>query len=87
MTAIEKSAKIHPAAKKCCGWEEPAICVKYDIFGIFDMNVTFGRPHFWFSDMALWVPKDATGPQEYRPMSLNNFCKSLTSQKFKILTS
>ena len=24
--AIAKSAKIHPAAKKCCGWEEPAIC-------------------------------------------------------------
>ena len=27
MTAIAKSAKRHPAAKKCCGWEEPAICV------------------------------------------------------------
>ena len=26
MTAIAKSAKRHPAAKKCCGWEEPAIC-------------------------------------------------------------
>ena len=25
MTAIAKSAKRHPAAKKCCGWEEPAI--------------------------------------------------------------
>ena len=25
MRAIAKSAKIHPAAKKCCGWEEPAI--------------------------------------------------------------
>ena len=25
MTVITKSAKIHPAAKKCCGWEEPAI--------------------------------------------------------------
>ena len=25
MTAIAKLAKIHPAAKKCCGWEEPAI--------------------------------------------------------------
>ena len=25
MRAIPKSAKIHPAAKKCCGWEEPAI--------------------------------------------------------------
>ena len=21
-----KSVKIHSAAKKCCGWEEPAIC-------------------------------------------------------------
>ena len=28
MRAIAKSAKIHPAAKKYCGWEEPAI---YDL--------------------------------------------------------
>ena len=27
MTAIAKSAKTHPAAKKFCGWEEPAIYV------------------------------------------------------------
>ena len=26
MRAITKSTKRHPAAKKCCGWEEPAIC-------------------------------------------------------------
>ena len=26
MRAIAKSAKTHPTAKKCCGWEEPAIC-------------------------------------------------------------
>ena len=26
MTAIAKSAKTHPAAKKCCGWEQAAIC-------------------------------------------------------------
>ena len=26
MTAIAKSAKRHPAAKKCCGWKEPAMC-------------------------------------------------------------
>ena len=26
MTAIVKSAKINPAAKKCFGWEEPVIC-------------------------------------------------------------
>ena len=23
---IAKSAKVHPAAKNFCGWEEPAIC-------------------------------------------------------------
>ena len=28
MTAIAKSSKRHPAAKKCCGWEEPAIWKK-----------------------------------------------------------
>ena len=27
MTVITKSAKRHPAAKKCCGWEKPAICI------------------------------------------------------------
>ena len=27
MTAMAKSAKKHPAAKKCCGLEEPAICM------------------------------------------------------------
>ena len=26
MTAIAKSAKTNPAAKKSCGWEEPFIC-------------------------------------------------------------
>ena len=26
MTAIAKSAKRRISAKKCCGWEEPAIC-------------------------------------------------------------
>ena len=25
MRALAKSAKIHPATKKCCGWDEPAI--------------------------------------------------------------
>ena len=30
MKAIAKSAKIHPAAKKCCGWEKPAICSSYE---------------------------------------------------------
>ena len=29
MTAIAKSAKRQSAAKICCGWEEPAICVCY----------------------------------------------------------
>ena len=27
MTAIAKSAKTPPAAKKCCGWKEPTIYV------------------------------------------------------------
>ena len=26
ITVIAKSAKTHPAAEKCCGWEEHAIC-------------------------------------------------------------
>ena len=27
MNEIPKSAKMHPAAKKCCGWQEPAIWI------------------------------------------------------------
>ena len=29
MTAMAKSAKRHPAARKCCGWEELAIWLRY----------------------------------------------------------
>ena len=29
MTAIAKLGNTHPAAKKFCGWEEPAMCVQY----------------------------------------------------------
>ena len=35
MRAIPKTVKIHPAAKKCCGWEKPAIC----LFGSVSVNV------------------------------------------------
>ena len=28
MTSIAKSANTHSAAKTCCGWEEPAICLQ-----------------------------------------------------------
>ena len=28
MAVIAKSAKTHDSAKKCCGWEEPAIYMK-----------------------------------------------------------
>ena len=33
MRAIPKTAKIHPAAKQCCGWEEPALCYLV-VFGV-----------------------------------------------------
>ena len=36
MTAIAKSAKTDPAAKKCCGWEEPAICTH--CFSVLDIE-------------------------------------------------
>ena len=39
MTAIAKSTKTHTAAKKCCGWEEPAICVMtYDLM-VYDVMI------------------------------------------------
>ena len=42
-------------------------------FGIFDMNDAFGIRHMLWLDMATWVSKDPSGPQECRPMPLNNF--------------
>ena len=42
MRAIAKSAKIHPAAKKCCGWGEPAICESTkDSCPYMEMNIGF----------------------------------------------
>ena len=39
MRAIPKTAKIHPAAKKCCGWEKPAICPFDNGLRLFRVNV------------------------------------------------
>ena len=47
------------------------ICVKYGIFGIFDINDAFGIRCFSWLDMALWVSKDAPGPQEWTPIPLD----------------
>ena len=37
MRVIAKSAGIHSAAKKCCGWEEPVIC-EQNCIGICDLS-------------------------------------------------
>ena len=42
----------------------------------FDMHAI---PHMLNIDMAIWVSKDASGPQECRPMPLNNFWIGLTA--------
>ena len=39
MTAIAKSAKTHPAAKKCCGWEEHAIYAFINIMETFYVDL------------------------------------------------
>ena len=36
--------------------------------------------------MALWVSKDASGPQDWCPRPLNDFLISLMAQNFKMLT-
>ena len=56
------------------------IGVKYGIFGIFDINDAFGNHRLKWLDMAIWVSKDASGPQECRPMPLNNFWIALKLQ-------
>ena len=60
--------------------------VKYGIFDIFDINDTFGMNHMSWLDMAIWVSKDVSGPQECRPMPLNNLWIGLTAKKVKIMT-
>ena len=48
MTAIAKSAKRHPAAKKCCGWEEPAICIYINTMYMgMGGSVLLGRGKYW----------------------------------------
>ena len=46
------------------------IYVKNAKKAIFD---TYAIRHMSYIDMAIWVSKDAYGPQEYRPMQVNNF--------------
>ena len=36
--------------------------------------------------MAIWVSKDVSGPQECRPMLLNNLWIGLTAKKVKMIT-
>ena len=43
------------------------IYVKNAIFGAFAIG------HMSYTDMAIWMSKDALGPQECRPMPSNNF--------------
>ena len=52
-------------------------------------NAIFAAHAIWlmsYIDMAIWLSKDASGPQECRPMPLNNLCIGLTSWNFKKLT-
>ena len=37
-------------------------------------------------DMAIWMSKDPSGPQEYRSILLNNLWMGLTAWNYKILT-
>ena len=59
MRAIAKSAKIHPAAKKCCGWEKPAICYIYirtcvtETYGRVFPAATFFAAGCIFADFAI----------------------------------
>ena len=50
-TGAQKLAKRHPAAKKCCGWEKPAICgtlLHKDYWNIFILS-------------QKWVPRVSQG--------------------------
>ena len=52
------------------------IYVKNAKNAIFD---AYAMRHMSNIDMAIWVSKDASGPQECRPMSSNNFKLGLTA--------
>ena len=56
MTAIAKSAKRHPAAKKCYGWEKPAICSSYEHLSSYEVHMNilvhmagFSQPQHFFA--------------------------------------
>ena len=52
MRAIPKSAKIHPAAKKCCGLVELAIWLGWSMDKMRLYQLT--RPHTWIAFHAEW---------------------------------
>ena len=52
------------------------ISVKNAENAIFD---AYAIPHISNIDMAIWVSKGTSGPQECRPMPLNNFWIGLTA--------
>ena len=45
-----QNQQIHPAAKKCCGWEEPAIYVKISLFFVFENRFLIFRITRFFQD-------------------------------------
>ena len=61
---------------------ECVIYVKNAKNAIFDVNAI---RHMLCLDMAIWVSKDPSGPQEYRSIPLNSLWMGLTAY-YKILT-
>ena len=53
------------------------IYVKNAIFGAFAIG------HMSYTYMAIWVSKDALGPQEFRPRPLMSFVNGFTSLEFQ----
>ena len=63
-----------------------------DVFVIYVKNAkksifdAYAIWHMSYIDMAIWVSKDALGPQECRQMPLNSLQMGLTAQNLKKLT-
>ena len=86
MTAIAKSAKTHPTAKKSCGWEEPAIWKQAELsWGSVQAETV--RPHRQTESGFMVICLKLTDFQKrcsYGSLKLKNQNQNLTSFGSKI---
>ena len=89
MRAIAKSVKIHPAAKKCCGSEKPAVCSRMVQYGpvrflMFCFGPLLSRTVLYG---PVWFPMVLYGPIWFCivPYGLGPLCSLMSCMVFENL--